>query len=68
MNKRRGEGLHDQSLDMQGDGEGVWVLLYLELMVFLAVCLVGQTIASYLTSTLPNPCNRCETNDEPCTI
>jgi hypothetical protein len=63
-----GEGLHNQSLCMQGDGEGVWVLVYLELMVFLVVCLVGQTVASYLTSTLPNPCKGCEKNDEPCTI
>jgi hypothetical protein len=33
------EGLYNQSLDMQGDGEGAWVLLYLELMVFLVVFL-----------------------------
>jgi hypothetical protein len=29
-----GKGLHNQILDVQGDGEGVWVLVYLELMVF----------------------------------
>jgi hypothetical protein len=62
-----GEGLLNQSLDMQGDGKGEWVLVYLELMVFLVVCLAGQPIASYLTSTLQNPCNVCEINEEPCT-
>jgi hypothetical protein len=29
-----GKVLHNKILDVQGDGEGVWVLVYLELMVF----------------------------------